>query len=81
MNFAPSLPDAVDVGRLTDHQPLVVDARLHPANVVTHDEKDVGPLGGRLSERSPRRHHHRRKRQAQRSQNTSCIFHVDIPCG
>ena len=35
-------PDAVDVGRLADHQSLVVDARLHPADVVAHDEQDIG---------------------------------------
>jgi len=32
------MPDAVDVGRFPDHQAAVVDARLHPADVVTHDE-------------------------------------------
>src|SRR5689334_15052321 len=35
---------AVDVGRLADHQAAVVDPRLHPANVVAHDEEDVGLL-------------------------------------
>ena len=51
MKIAPSLPDAVDVGRLADHQAAVVDARLHPADVVAHDEQDVGLLllGGRRS--------------------------------
>ena len=38
------LPDAVDVGRFADHQATVVDARLHPADVVAHDEQDVGLL-------------------------------------
>jgi hypothetical protein len=36
------LPDAVDVGRFPDHQAAVVDARLHPADVVAHDEENVG---------------------------------------
>ena len=36
------VPDAVDVGRFPDHQAAVVDARLHPADVVAHDEQDVG---------------------------------------
>ena len=36
--------DAVDVRRLPDHQAAVVDARLHPADVVAHDEQDVGFL-------------------------------------
>jgi hypothetical protein len=35
---------AVDVGRLADHQAAVVDPRLHPADVVAHDEEDVGLL-------------------------------------
>src|SRR4029078_11258430 len=33
--------DAIDVGSFPDHQAAVVDARLHPADVVTHDEEDV----------------------------------------
>src|SRR3954451_21536510 len=36
--------DAVDVGRLAHHQAAVVGARLHPADVVAHDEQDVGLL-------------------------------------
>ena len=38
------LADAIDVGRLADHQAAMVDARLHNADVVTHDEEDVGFL-------------------------------------
>ncbi len=38
------IADAVDVGRLADHQPAMIDARLHDADVVTHDEQDVGLL-------------------------------------
>src|SRR5215510_1305834 len=38
------LPDAVDVRRFPDHQALMIDARLHPADVVAHDEEDVGLL-------------------------------------
>ena len=35
------LADLVDVGRLSDHQAAMIDARLHPADVVAHDEEDV----------------------------------------
>ena len=35
------LADLVDVGRLSDHQAAVIDAWLHPADVVAHDEEDV----------------------------------------
>src|SRR4029077_14857288 len=38
------LTDLVDVRRFADHQALMVDARLHPPNVVAHDEEDVGLL-------------------------------------
>ena len=38
------IADAVDVRRLANHQSLVVDARLHPADVIAHDEQDVGLL-------------------------------------
>src|SRR6516225_11086699 len=38
------LADAVDVGGFSHHQAAVVDARLHPADVVAHDEEDVGFL-------------------------------------
>ena len=47
------LPDAVDVGRLPDHQAAVVDARLHPADVVAHDEQDVRLLLLRRGGRHP----------------------------
>ena len=47
------LADPVDVGRLADHQAAVVDRRLHVADVVAHDEEDVG-LGLLLGRR--RRH-------------------------
>ena len=36
--------DAIDIGRLTHHQTAMVDVRLHPADVVTHDEENVGLL-------------------------------------
>ena len=36
--------DAIDVGRFPDHQAAVIDARLHDADVVAHDEEDVGLL-------------------------------------
>jgi hypothetical protein len=34
-------------GGFTDHQTLMVDARLHPADVIAHDEEDIGfiPVG------------------------------------
>jgi len=45
------LPNTVDVGRFAERQPAVVDADLHPADVVAHDEKDVGLRRRRLGER------------------------------
>ena len=38
------IADAIDVGRLADHQATMVDARLVKADVVAHDEEDVGFL-------------------------------------
>src|SRR6476620_11864501 len=32
--FCTLIADAVNVWRLSDHQPLMVDARLHPADVI-----------------------------------------------
>ena len=40
--------DTVDVWRFADHQPTMIDARLHDADVVAHDEQDVGLAGRRL---------------------------------
>ena len=57
--------DAVDVGRLPDHQAAVIDARLHPADVVAHDEEDVGLL---LLLRG--RRHARRRYRGDRGQQT-----------
>lgn len=50
------IADAIDVGRLSDHQAAMVDARLVEADVVAHDEEDVGLwgwLGGRRSADQP----------------------------
>ena len=38
----PFIADAVDVGRLANHQATMINARLHPADVVAHDEENVG---------------------------------------
>jgi len=38
------IADAINVGRLADHQSAVIDTRLHEADVVTHNEEDVGLL-------------------------------------
>ena len=54
--------DAVDVRRLADHQAAVVDRRLHPADVVAHDEEDVGLLRGLLRRRRARRRRRGRRR-------------------
>src|SRR5260370_11523394 len=35
------IADAVDVGSLANDQAAMVDARLHPADVIPHDKKDV----------------------------------------
>ena len=37
-------PDAVNVGCFPDHQAAMIDPRLHPADVIAHDEEDVGFL-------------------------------------
>ena len=39
------IADAIDVGRFSHREAAVVDARLHKADVVAHDEEDVG-FGG-----------------------------------
>src|SRR5260370_18528053 len=39
----------VDVWRFPDHQAAMIAARLHPADIIAHDEEDVGFLVLRLS--------------------------------
>jgi hypothetical protein len=53
-------PDTVDVGRLADHESLMVDGGLHPADVVAHDEQDIRLPGRRLRKRQSRhrKYHH-----------------------
>jgi hypothetical protein len=36
------IADAINVGRFADHPAAVVDTRLHQADVIAHDEEDVG---------------------------------------
>ena len=40
--------DAVNVRSFPDHQATMIDARLHPADIIAHDEQDVGFLVRRL---------------------------------
>ena len=69
------VPDAVDVRRLPDHQAAVVDARLHPADVIAHDEEDIGlalgPGGAGHAEHD---------RQGQRQHSTASIFSSRLSC-
>ena len=55
VNSAPSLGDAVDVGRPVAHHAAVVGADVEPADVVAPDDEDVGLAGLRL--RGARRQH------------------------
>src|SRR6266487_1067210 len=60
------IPDPVDVRCFADHQAAVVDARLHPADVVAHDEEDVGLcLLLRGSRRARHRHGSEQREQAE----------------
>ena len=36
------IADAINIGRLSNHKAAMVDARLIEADVVTHNEKDIG---------------------------------------
>jgi hypothetical protein len=40
------MANAVNVGCFSYHQAAMVDTRLHPADVVSHNEHDVGLLLG-----------------------------------
>src|SRR5262245_57301361 len=59
--------NAVDVWRFTDHQSAMIDARLHPADVITHDEHDIG-LRLRWSRRSHLLLRQRRSRYSYRGE-------------
>jgi hypothetical protein len=43
---SPFPADAVDIGRAVAHDSHVVGADIEPADVVSHDEQDVGPASG-----------------------------------
>src|SRR6516225_9918754 len=56
----PLLCDPIDIGRAVSHHAEVVGAYIRPANVIAHDEKDIGLLVARhgclpmiRAERSP----------------------------
>jgi len=38
--------EAIDVRGFTDHKPLVISADVHDADVIAHNEQDVGFVGG-----------------------------------
>ncbi len=60
--------DAIDVRRLADHQATMVDAWLHPADVIAHDEEDIWLRWrlrcGRRDRCSRQRRQHRRAQQS-----------------
>ena len=68
-------PDAVDVGCFAKPKAFMVDAGLHPADVVAHDEEDVGLL---LLLRGywRARHHHGSKRCQQTEPDVSDHAHA-----
>src|SRR5262249_7715580 len=49
----------IDAGGFANHQATMINARLHPADVVTHDEQDVGLARLRADERRKRGKHRR----------------------
>jgi hypothetical protein len=55
----------------------MVDARLHPADVVAHDEKDVGFLLLRRGRPCDQRQH--RNQRNQNRKNSRCAFHFLFP--
>src|SRR6266478_9716230 len=56
----------VDVWRFPDHQAAMIAARLHPADVIAHDEQDIGFLVLRLgrNDRAEKRSRGYKERQA-----------------
>src|SRR5215470_13369247 len=38
------IADTIDIWRFAHHQSAVIDTRLHPADVIAHDEENVGLL-------------------------------------
>ena len=66
MKIAALVADPVDVGCFPDHQAAMIDARLHPADIITHDEQDIWFLVCRLgrSDRAKKRSRGYKQRQA-----------------
>src|SRR5262249_42749208 len=64
------LADAVDVGRLAHHQAAVIDAWLHPADIITHDEEDVRLLVLSCGERA-------RNAQCRERGEKACSYSID----
>jgi hypothetical protein len=45
LNIAPLFGDAVNIGRFEAHHAMAVGADIPHADVITHDDEDVGLLG------------------------------------
>src|SRR5262249_50692732 len=71
----PLLTDAIDVGGFTNHQALMVDAWLHPTDVIPHDEQNVGLR--LLLRRSRRDRRHRGSDQGKRPE-TELLAHTHL---
>ena len=68
----------VEVRRLAGHDALVVGANVEPADIVAHDDKDIGLLGCRLGLRrkrevEQRRHRHDRRQADQSRTAERCL--------
>src|SRR6516165_3008626 len=71
--------DAIDVWGFTDHQAAMIDMRLHKADVVTHDEEDVGLLLLLRRCRNDSPYHDGDSRQESQASFSPTYFHFRSP--
>ena len=79
----PSLAMRSMLGVSPTIKPAVITARLHPADVVAHDEQDVGLLAVVLAKghivRCEARRHNANRNHCDGGQPTVASFHVTLP--
>src|SRR4030095_16410982 len=73
------LRNPVDVRRFPDHQAAMIAARLHPADIIAHDEQDVWFLVLRLG-RSDRAGSASRAKKKQKAVIYYVSFHISVSC-
>src|SRR5579872_7020308 len=71
--------DTINIGRIANHEAAMVDTRLKNADVIAHDEQDVGLARWPLRARGHSDQGHGSERRQQGEPKSACDTHASHP--